>query len=248
MARIEFRNLTLAYERHPAIHHLSTTIEPGSLTAVIGPNGSGKSSLMKAIMGQLLPVEGKLLRHDFEASDVAWLPQQATIDRDFPICVQDFLLSGLWREIGVFSAPVQDKRERLLRALEQVGLSGFGKRAIGSLSGGQLQRVLFARLLLQDRKVLLLDEPFNAIDERTSCELLELIKNWHGEARTILVVTHDIDQARTHFPQTLLLARELLAHGPTIDVLKPANLLAARRMCEAFDDQANLCHRSEQAA
>jgi zinc/manganese transport system ATP-binding protein len=136
----------------------------------------------------------------------------------------------------------------LLLALEQVGLSGFGKRAIGSLSGGQLQRVLFARLLLQDRKVLLLDEPFNAIDERTSRELLELIKVWHGEARTILVVTHDIDQARQHFPQTLLLARELLAHGPTHEVLKPANLLAARRLCEAFDEKANLCHRSEQAA
>ena len=248
MPTIEFRNLTLAYQRHPAIHHLNTTVEAGTLTAVVGPNGSGKSTLLKAIMGQLRPADGALLYHGFGLHDIAYLPQQASIDRGFPIAVQDFLLSGLWQEIGAFSTPDASQHKRLQTALAQVGLQDFGKRQIGSLSGGQLQRLLFARLLLQDRRVVLLDEPFNAIDDKTAHDLLDLITRWHGEARTLIVVTHDLEQARRHFPRTLLLARELLAHGPTREVLSPDNLLAARRMCEAFDEAAVRCDRAREAA
>jgi len=248
MPAIEFRNLTLAYDRHPAIHHLNTTVESGTLTAVVGPNGSGKSTLLKAIMGQLRPVDGAMLFHGFGSRDIGYLPQQASIDRSFPITVQDFLLSGLWREIGAFAAPDRAQQERMQVAAAQVGLQDFGKRQIGSLSGGQLQRLLFARLLLQDRPVVLLDEPFNAIDEKTAHDLLDLITRWHAQTRTIIVVTHDLDQARRHFPRTLLLARELLAHGPTDEVLSAENLLSARRMCEAFDEAATRCERTQEAA
>ncbi|HWK53490.1 MAG TPA: ABC transporter ATP-binding protein [Hyphomicrobiales bacterium] len=248
MPQIEFRNLTLAYARHPAIHHLNATVASGSLTAIVGPNGSGKSTLLKAIMGQLRPVEGELRRRGFGPRDIGYLPQQANMERDFPISVGDFLLSGLWRELGAFAAPDRAQRARLQCALAQVGLQGFSRRQLGTLSGGQLQRLLFARLLLQDRPVVLLDEPFNAIDEKTAHDLLQLIALWHGEARTILVVTHDLDQVRQHFPRTLLLARELLAHGPTAAVLEPGNLLRARRLCEAFDDKARPCRRESEAA
>jgi zinc/manganese transport system ATP-binding protein len=247
MKRIEFNNLTLAYERHPALHHLSTNIEQGSLTAVVGPNGSGKSTLLKLITGEIRQSSGQLHR-DWARHDIAYLPQQARLDRSFPITVHDFLCSGLWRDLGAFRAPKVADLNRLRLALAQVGLRDFEHRQISGLSGGQLQRLLFARLLLQDRPVLLLDEPFNAIDARTAQDLLALIRHWHGQARTILVVTHDLDQARAHFPRTLLLARELLAHGPTQEVLTPANLLFARRMCEAFDAGASLCHRDQDAA
>jgi zinc/manganese transport system ATP-binding protein len=247
MKRIEFDNLTLAYERHPALHHLSTHIEQGSLTAVVGPNGSGKSTLLKLITGEIRQSSGHL-RRGWERRDIAYLPQQARLDRGFPITVRDFLCSGLWRELGAFRAPRAEHLALLRLALAQVGLSDFEGRQIGGLSGGQLQRLLFARLLLQDRPVLLLDEPFNAIDAKTAQDLLALIRHWHGQDRTILVVTHDLDQAHAHFPRTLLLARELLAHGPTHDVLTPANLLSARRMCEAFDAGAELCHRDQDAA
>lgn len=247
MPSIEFRNLTLAYERHPAIHHLNTVVPAGSLTAVVGPNGSGKSTLLKAITGELRPVQGEVLHHGFTPRDIAYLPQQASIDRSFPLRVDEFLLAGLWRELGAFSAPDRTQSGRLQQALTQVGLRDFSHRRIGSLSGGQMQRLLFARLLLQDRPVVLLDEPFNAIDARTAQDLLELVSHWHGEQRTIVVVSHDLEQVRRYFPHTLLLARELLAHGPTGEVLQAANLLAARRMCEAFDEDAAPCRRGRAA-
>jgi zinc/manganese transport system ATP-binding protein len=247
MKRIEFDNLTLAYQRHPALHHLCASIEQGSLTAVVGPNGSGKSTLLKLITGEIRPSSGHLHR-DWERRDIAYLPQLARLDHGFPLTVRDFLLSGLWRELGAFRAPRASQLERLRQALAQVGLKDFDARHLGGLSGGQLQRVLFARLLLQDRPVVLLDEPFNAIDTKTAHDLLALISLWHGQARTILVVTHDLEQAHAHFPRTLLLARELLAHGPTQEVLTTRNLATARRMCEAFDAGAELCRRDREAA
>ena len=125
--------------------------------------------------------------------------------------------------------------------MDAVGLSGFEDRAIATLSGGQMQRMLFARLLLQDAHVIVLDEPFNAVDAKTSADLFDLVQRWHGERRTVLTAMHDIDFVRAHFPETLLLAREPVAWGHTANVLTPENLLAARRMCEAFDQHAELC-------
>jgi zinc/manganese transport system ATP-binding protein len=104
-----------------------------------------------------------------------------------------------------------------------------------------MQRMLFARLLLQDARVIVLDEPFNAVDAKTSADLFGLVQRWHGEERTVLTAMHDIDFVRSHFPETLLLAREPVAWGHTASVLTPENLLAARRMCEAFDEGAELC-------
>ena len=104
-----------------------------------------------------------------------------------------------------------------------------------------MQRLLFARVLLQDARMIVLDEPFNAIDAKTSADLLELVKRWHAEGRTVLAALHDMDLVRANFPETLLLAREPVAWGATAQVLTQENLLAARRMCEAFDDSAAPC-------
>ena len=104
-----------------------------------------------------------------------------------------------------------------------------------------MQRMLFARLLLQDARVIVLDEPFNAIDAKTSADLLDLVRRWHSEQRTVLAAMHDLDMVKANFPETLLLAREPVAWGATADVLTPENMLKARRMCEAFDEQAEAC-------
>jgi zinc/manganese transport system ATP-binding protein len=120
-------------------------------------------------------------------------------------------------------------------------LTGFEQRPIGTLSGGQMQRMLFARLLLQDAQVIVLDEPFNAIDSKTIADLVALMQRWHGEQRTILAAMHDLELVKATFPQTLLLAREVVAWGPTNNVLTAANLLKARQMCEAFDEAAPAC-------
>lgn len=130
-----------------------------------------------------------------------------------------------------------------MRALTAVGLEGFEQRPVGSLSGGQLQRVLFARVLLQDARVILLDEPFTAIDSRTTADLLAVVQRWHGEQRTVIAVLHDLDLVREHFPETLLLAREPVVWSATLEVLRPEHLLRARRMCEAFDESAPVCRR-----
>ena len=105
-----------------------------------------------------------------------------------------------------------------------------------------MQRAMFARLLLQDAQIVLLDEPFNAVDTKTVSDLLALVKRWHGEQRTIVTVLHDMDHVRRHFPDTLLLARQMIAHGPTGDVLTAENLFHARQVCESFDDHASVCH------
>jgi len=239
--QLQFRDVTLGYDRHPAVHHLSGEVAPGALLAVIGPNGAGKSTLFRGLVGILKPLAGSIARHGVDAREIAYLPQIADIDRSFPISVFDFVGTGLWRAIGILGGIGKAAREKIAQALSAVGLSGFENRVIGTLSGGQMQRMLFARLMLQDARLIVLDEPFNAIDAKTSADLLLLLKRWHSEGRTVLAALHDMDLVRAHFPETLLLARESVAWGATAQVLTEANLLAARRMCEAFDDHAAAC-------
>jgi zinc/manganese transport system ATP-binding protein len=240
-APLRFEDLTLGYERHPAVHHLTGTVEAGALLAVIGPNGAGKSTLLKAIAGILPPLGGTIRRDGLDPHDIAYLPQIAEIDRSFPITVFDFVALGLWRLRGAFGAIRAPDQARIAHALSTVGLNGFERRGIGTLSGGQTQRMLFARMLLQDARVIVLDEPFNAIDSKTAADLFGLVVQWHREGRTVLVALHDLDLVRSSFPQTLLLARGPVAWGATPQVLTADNLAAARQMCEAFDDRAAAC-------
>jgi zinc/manganese transport system ATP-binding protein len=240
-AALRFNNLTLGYDRHPAVHHLSGAVDTGALMAVVGPNGAGKSTLFKGIVGIIKPLAGRIEREGLAARDIAYLPQAAEIDRSFPINVFDMVAMGLWHHTGLFGGMDKKARHRIDDAIAAVGLTGFEDRAIGTLSGGQMQRMLFARLLLQDARVIVLDEPFNAVDAKTSVDLFDLVRRWHGEKRTVLTALHDIDFVRANFPETLLLAREPVAWGNTTTVLTPENLLTARRMCEAFDEHAAEC-------
>jgi zinc/manganese transport system ATP-binding protein len=246
-ARIEFQDLTLGYDRHPAVHHLTGAIESGALIAVVGPNGAGKSTLLKGIVGMLQPIGGRMRLDGIAPHDIAYLPQLAEVDRSFPLCVYDFVSMGLWRKVGAFGRIGRGERGRIEDAIRAVGLEGFERRAIGTLSGGQMQRCLFARLLLQDSSLILLDEPFNAVDAKTAAYLLDLIGRWHDEKRTVAAVLHDMETVRRSFPETVLIAREVVAWGPTAEVLTPKNLLAARRMIEAFDDAAHICARDTAA-
>jgi zinc/manganese transport system ATP-binding protein len=243
-AAIKFRDLTLGYDRHPAVHHLTGEVESGALLAVCGPNGAGKSTLLKGIIGALSPLGGAVRLEGCKSRDIAYLPQAAEIDRSFPINVFDMVAVGAWRSSGLFGAITGKARARTFDAIDAVGLAGFEDRHIGTLSGGQMQRVLFARVLLQDAPIILLDEPFNAIDQRTVGDLVDLIGRWHGEKRTVVAVLHDLDLVRKHFPQTLLMAREQVAWGDTANVLSAENLLSARNMAEAFDRQAHECERA----
>jgi zinc/manganese transport system ATP-binding protein len=238
---VSLSNVTIAHAGRPAVHHVTGEFAPGSLTALVGPNGAGKSTLLRAIAGLHAPAEGRIAS---TPGQIALLPQQAGMDRSFPIACLDVVLFGLWNQAGAFAPVAHAQRHRAEDALAAVGLSGFARRPVGSLSAGQFQRLLFARLLLQDAPVLLLDEPFNALDERTAADMLALLRRWHGEGRTIIAVLHDMELVRREFPQTLMLARDCLAWGPTAQVLTAENRLRARRMAEAWSEAAEACHRA----
>ena len=244
MAALAFDNLTLGYDRHPAVHHLATEIRDGSLTAIVGPNGAGKSTLLKGVTGVLSPLEGRVAFGSVSRDDIAYLPQKSDIDLTFPLSVRELVSMGLWKEIGAFGRVRRDGRVRVKKAIEAVGLTGLEKRPIGSLSGGQLQRALFARLLLQDAKLVLLDEPFSAIDARTMADLIDVIRGWHQAGKTIMAVLHDYDTVRTYFPETLMIARELVAHGPTLQVMTSENQAQARHLCEAVAPSPHICEVS----
>ena len=238
MVRLD--NLTVSYRQHPALHHISACFKPASLTAVMGPNGSGKSTLLKSIVG-LLPTAGGSATVSVPRDQIAYLPQLTDIDRSFPISVRDCVLLGCWPEKGAWRGVGKKGLAQVDDALHSVALEGFENRPISSLSSGQFQRVLFARLLVQDASLILLDEPFNSIDSKTTHSLLALIQQWHQQKRCVIVVLHDEAQALAHFPQTLLLAREVVAWGATSEVLTDAHLTRARAMAEAWDEDAELC-------
>ena len=242
VAAVTLRDLTVSYRGHPAVHHLSGTFMAGTLTAVVGPNGAGKSSLLGAMGGTIRGFEGRIDRDP--ALRVAYLPQASALDRSFPVRVHEVVAMGLWSRIGSFAGLRPEDRLGVDQALAAVGLSGFGARWLGELSAGQAQRVLFARVLMQDAGLILLDEPFNAIDSRTTADLLALLQRWKREARTVITVLHDLDQVREHFEQVLLLARERVAWGPTAEVLKAEHLFKARQMAESWDESAPTCERS----
>ena len=247
-ATISFHDLTLGYNRHPAVHHITGEVARGDLLALVGPNGAGKSTLLKGIVGQLKPLSGFLSLDGFGRSDIAYLPQQIDIDRTFPITVFDAVAMGLWHDIGAWRGLDGERSQVVQEALRALGLQDLGERSVGALSGGQFQRVLFARLLLQDAAIILLDEPFRAVDTKTVEDLLRIIARWHKEGRTVIAALHDLDQVRAHFPKTLLIAREVVAWGPTKPVLTPKNLAEARQLTEAWDEHAEVCERDEAAS
>jgi zinc/manganese transport system ATP-binding protein len=237
---IRLADVTAGYDRQPALRQVSGTFASGSLTAVMGPNGAGKTTLLKVIAGLLHPASGRIELLTARRDEIAYLPQRAEIDRSFPISVRDVVALGHWRRIGAFRPIGHADAKAVLQALEMVGLEDSARRPIGSLSAGQFQRVLFARLLVQDCPIVLLDEPFAAVDARTTADLLEIIRSWHRQGRTVVVVLHDLSRARAELPETLLLAGEVVAWDSTERVLHPDNLLRAWGMPDALAESASV--------
>jgi zinc/manganese transport system ATP-binding protein len=225
--------VTLGYERHPAVIGLTGRFAHGSLTAVVGPNGSGKSTLLKALAGHIKPLSGSIDRAA-KPSQIAYLPQVHGLDLNFPMHVLDLISLGFIARRGLLGGLDRRDRERLAAAVAAVGLDGLQRRPIGALSGGQLQRALFARVLVQDAQLVLLDEPFNAIDARTAEDLGELMAGWPAQGRTVIAVLHDLDLARRLCPNTLVLAREQVAWGPSDEALDQGALARARRLAETW--------------
>jgi zinc/manganese transport system ATP-binding protein len=221
---IEVRNISVRHGRHVALEGVNGRFAAGSLTAVVGPNGAGKSTLLNVLSGLIRPNRGEVVCAARERRRMAYLQQQTEFDRDFPITLGELVGLGLWRSFGAFKAPSDRTADHVLEAVETVGLLDLIDRRIGELSVGQIRRAFFARLIVLDAEVMLLDEPFAAVDTRTVNTLLTLMTRWHEEGRTIITVMHEFDQVRAHFPSTLLLARSPIAWGDTSTVLTEDNL------------------------
>jgi zinc/manganese transport system ATP-binding protein len=246
-APIRLENLTLGYDRRPAVHHVHGAIAPGTSLAVCGPNGAGKSTLLKGLAGLLTPLGGRIDYGGLDLRDIAYLPQMFEIDYDFPIRLWDFVATGAIVRSGLFGRIGKGEIARIDEALASVNLTGFEDRTLDTLSGGQMQRALFARLIVQDRRVILLDEPFGAIDAATTEDLLALIAQWRAEGRIVVAVLHDLSLARRAFPEALLLAREMISWGTAREALCEENLARAQLMVEAFDRDAQECLIDEAA-
>lgn len=229
---ISLRDVTCLQGRMVAVEKVSCDFAPG-LSAIAGPNGAGKTTLLRAIAG-LHRLAGGEINIDGKCPKVALLPQATGLDRRFPITCRELVAFGAWGKTGPFATLLSVDQKRIDAAMEQMGLGRLRDRLVGALSAGQFQRVLFARLIVEDRPSILLDEPFTAVDTATEADLLALLHVWEREGRTVVAVLHDNEMILQHFPTTLLLARHAVAFGPSASVLSGANRQAARRFSEEW--------------
>lgn len=233
-ALIQLDNISVSYGRQAALQEISGAFQEGSLTAIAGPNGAGKSTLLKLLLGIIKPATGTITLSGLAPEDMAYLPQTANLQRDFPITVMQVVCTGFHSKIGDRGHLGKELRQKAQAAIEAVGLKGFENRLIESLSGGQFQRMLFARVIVQDAKLILLDEPFAAVDAETTARLIQLILGWHRERRTIICVLHDLLLIQKYFPDSFVLSGKCLGHGHTHKMLEQRLL--------SFDlDMAELC-------
>ena len=204
MNPITFDQVELRHGGRVILNGLSGVLPPASLTAVTGPNGAGKTTLLRAIAG-LHPVSaGRIDLGGRTRTGIALLAQGSHLDRTFPVTCLDVVALAAPR-LGQLRSIGRDGLAAARAALDRVGLAGFENRRIHTLSSGQFQRVLFARTIVQDASLILLDEPFTAIDDATTNALLSVIQQWHAQGRIVVAVLHDMDLVRRHFPRTLTL-------------------------------------------
>lgn len=201
---IELQSLVAGYDRQPVTQALNGVIERGSMTAIVGANGCGKSTLLKTLAGFIPPVSGGF-RWREKRPTIGWLAQRHSLEAQFPLTVQDVVSMGCWPKISLLKAYRRETRIRIAEALERVGLEDLANSTIDELSGGQFQRMLFARVLVQNAPLVMLDEPFTGVDEATCNVLMELILDMYLGGQTVLAVLHDSERVSRHFPQTLRL-------------------------------------------
>jgi len=201
---ITLNKLVVGYQQRAVTPELVGEFTQGSMTALVGDNGSGKSTLLKTLCGMIPPVSGSISLPSPRPT-IAWLPQHAELEKTFPLTVFDLVAMGFWRQCGWFGGINRQQRKQIFEALERVRMLPFVDASPGTLSGGQLQRVLFARLLIQDAELLLLDEPFSGVDSDTITLLIELLAERHRAGCTLIVVLHDMATVANHFPQVLRL-------------------------------------------
>ena len=221
MNAIEIKNLTVAYGENIALEDLNLNIEVGSLMALVGPNGAGKSTLIKTILKFLKQITGEI---KINAKTLAYVPQRNSVDWDFPTTLFDVVEMGCYGRVGLFKRVSKEEKQKVLKAIEQVGMLEFKNRQISELSGGQQQRAFIARALVQEADIYLMDEPFQGVDSTTEKSIVEILKQLKAEGKTIIVVHHDLQTVATYFESVALINKAVIVSGKVSEVFTQENI------------------------
>lgn len=239
---LEIHHLTVNYDKTPVLWDISLSVPPGVLVGIVGPNGAGKSTLIKAALGLIKPISGKV--EFFGKSlksvrqQVAYVPQRESVDWDFPVTVRDLVVMGRYGRLGLFHRPREADWAAADHYLGLVGMSNYADRQISQLSGGQQQRVFLARALLQEADVYFMDEPFTGIDLGTETIIVQLLQQLRAKGKTVFVVHHDLNTVESYFDWVILLNMRLIAYGPTREFFTPHYLNATYGKSYALFDEA----------
>jgi len=227
---LEIQGLAVSYGANNALSGVDAAIPRGEVVGLIGPNGSGKSTLLKTVAGVVranagsVTLDGRPLQE--QASTVAFVPQREEVNWDFPVSAREVVLMGRYRSIGWLRRPGAEDRRRADAALERLGLGGLGDRHISQFSGGQQQRVFLARAMVQDPRIVLLDEPFTGVDVRNRAVFHDAIREFTERGVTVLIATHDLGEVQETTSMVMCLNRRMVAFGPTATTYTAANLRA----------------------
>ncbi|MEZ7757484.1 metal ABC transporter ATP-binding protein [Granulicatella adiacens] len=219
---ITIKNIGVSYAMQPhVLKDCNATIEGPTITGIIGPNGAGKSTLLKAILG-LIQSSGEILIDGEPTKKVlqkiAYVEQKSQIDFTFPITIRECVALGRTVKKKPLQRLTKEDWEKVDAAIEEVGLTDLASRQIGALSGGQFQRVLLARCMVQEAQYIFLDEPFVGIDMLSEKVIMTIIRKWKEEGKTILMVNHDLSKVKEYFDQVILVKHAIVASGKTEDV------------------------------
>ncbi|WP_429976011.1 metal ABC transporter ATP-binding protein [Enterococcus sp. DIV0086] len=227
---LEISGLNVFYNNFLALENISLEINRGEITGIIGPNGAGKSTFIKAILN-IIPHEGTILIDNNDSKKilkkVAYVEQKAALDPTFPIKVKECVSLGTYAKMKSFQRVKSKEWWKVKEALQKVNLSEYSDLQIGELSGGQFQRVLVARCLVQEADYIFLDEPFAGIDSVSEKIIMDTLKQLKKQGKTILIVHHDLSKAKDYFDNVLILNKNLIAQGSVDNVFNELNLKKA---------------------
>ena len=221
MNAIEIRNLTVAYGENIALENLNLDVEAGSLMALVGPNGAGKSTLIKTILKFLKQITGEI---KINGKTLAYVPQRNSVDWDFPTTLFDVVEMGCYGRVGLFKRVSKEEKQKVLKAIEQVGMLDFKDRQISELSGGQQQRAFIARALVQEADIYLMDEPFQGVDSTTEKSIVDILKKLKSDGKTLIVVHHDLQTVPTYFETVTFINKSVIASGKVKEVFTQKNI------------------------
>ena len=221
MNAIEIKNLTVAYGENIALEDFNLDVEIGSLMALVGPNGAGKSTLIKTILKFLKQITGEI---KINGKNLAYVPQRNSVDWDFPTTLFDVVEMGCYGRVGLFKRVNKKEKQKVFKAIEQVGMLDFKDRQISELSGGQQQRAFIARALVQEADIYLMDEPFQGVDSTTEKSIVDILKKLKSEGKTLLVVHHDLQTVPTYFESVTFINKTVIASGKVKEVFTQENI------------------------